>query len=145
MRPTSGLVVFYRSISDIIHSGPLPRQCRRRSPFPSTIWAVVFVARSMSVVSHVYGLELVDKSKRLHELRSFLSKFWLGQLIVPKAAFLLSFSHALFLLLVCARHSINTYLVDCRLCMHGHSGMSNPGTFLECNNFLRPVFFRPHL
>lgn len=37
MKPTFGLVVFYRSIFDIIHSGPLSRQCRRRSPFPSTI------------------------------------------------------------------------------------------------------------
>ena len=63
-----------------------------------------------------------------------------SELILPKAAFLLSSSYALFLFLVCARHSINTCLADYISRLHGHFGESNPGTFLKCRNFLRPIF-----
>ena len=49
-------------------------------------------------------------------------------------------SHVLFFFLVCARHSVNTCLADCIPRLHGQSGESNPGTFLKCRNFLRPIF-----
>ena len=75
---------------------------------------------------------------------AFLANFgWVNissQLILPKAAFLLSSSHVLFLFLVCARHSVSTNLADCILRLHGHSGEPHPSTFLECKNFFRPIF-----
>ena len=75
---------------------------------------------------------------------TFLASFgWVStssQLIFLKAAFLLSSSHILFLFMVCTGHSINTCLADCIFCLYGHSGESNPGTFLKCKNFLRPIF-----
>lgn len=63
-----------------------------------------------------------------------------SQLILPQSAFLLSSSHIFFLFLMCIRHSISTCLADCAPCLHGHSADWNPSTFLECRNFLSPIF-----
>ena len=76
---------------------------------------------------------------------AFLANFgWVNissQLILPKAAFLLSSSQILLLLPVCVWHFVSTRLADCSPRLHWHSGESNPVTFLECKNFLRPIFF----
>ena len=63
-----------------------------------------------------------------------------SQLILPKAAFLLFSSQILLLFPVCVRHSVSTSLADCSPCLHGPSGDSNPGNFLNCRNFWKPIF-----
>lgn len=59
------------------------------------------------------------------------------------AAFLLFSSHILLLFLVYARHSVSMCLADCTPRLHGYFGESNPGTFLKCKTFLRPIFSVP--
>ena len=75
---------------------------------------------------------------------AFLASFDLvsisSQLMLPKAVFLLSSSHVLFLFLIFAWHSVNICLADCIPCLYRNSSDLNPGTFLKCKNFLRPIF-----
>ena len=63
-----------------------------------------------------------------------------SQFLFSNAAFLLSISHVLFLFPVYAWHSTSKCLTDYISRFQGHSGESNPGTFLEGKNLLRLIF-----
>lgn len=44
-----------------------------------------------------------------------------------------------YIFLGCIRHPISRYFADCCLRLHGHAGVSKPGTFLGYKNFLNPI------
>lgn len=77
-------------------------------------------------------------------LAAFLASLgWVNissQHILSNAAFLLASSHMLFLFSVHIRHSISRCCADCDPRLQGHSSESKAGNFLECRNFLRPIF-----
>lgn len=77
---------------------------------------------------------------------AFLVSLWLINIssrhILPNATFLLFSSHILFLFRVC-RHSISGCFADCSPRLQEHSGESKPGSFFECENFLRQNSFVP--
>ncbi len=104
----------------------------------------VYFQRHMSYWSNFVDLNWsISSSNFINWAASLVNFGWVNmssQLILPNAAFLLSTSHVLFLFPVYARHSTSTCLADCTPHLQGHSGESNPGTFLECSNFLRPIF-----
>ncbi len=95
-------------------------------------------------LSSVTDLNLSIGLRDIINCAAFLANFgWViisPSLTFPKAAFLLSSSHVLFLSLVFAWHSVNTCFANCIPRLHGHSGELNPGTFLKCKNFLSPIF-----
>ena len=110
--------------------------------FNSSLYSYIEVRVTYNVGGQSSVMDL--NSKRLHELRSFLSIFWLGPADPSEGRFLfILFPHPVFFFfLVDARHSISTCLADgLHFSSTWRSGGSNPATFLECKNFFEADFF----
>ncbi len=124
--------------------GPCRSSVAARAPFQRYLGSSVCCQRYVDSWSNVGDLNrLISPSDLLNEAAFLVNFGWVNissQLILPIAAFLLSTFHVLFPFPVYACHSTSMCLADCTPCLQKHSGESNPGTFLECQNLLRPIF-----
>lgn len=145
VRAICEVILFHRSIFLILYIEVFIVLVLLSIPFSqhyldSDICYQKYIGYQSSIIDLNLSINLSD----FINLISFLVNFgWVSifsQFILLKITFFLSFSYILFFFLVCARYFVNKYLADCIPCLYGHSGKSNPSTFLRYRNFLKPIF-----
>ncbi len=133
-------------MSSIVHCKLLPCQWRSRGPFFTSVGgSCVYCQRRIRCWSKVADLNWSISPSDFINWATFLANSRQvsisSQHILPNAALLLSPFHVSFFFPVYIQHCTRKCFADCIHCLQEYSDESKPGTFCECKNFLRPIFF----